>query len=201
MRRWASSPRAFYYRPLAQVQTSRVNLLVKTLASDPASIVPALRSNLERFAETVPLFAVETLERQTRMSLLPVQVAAVLAAVLGLVALTLTAIGIYGVSAQLVRQRAREAAIRVALGAEPRHVARALARRGLTWAVVGLLVGLSAATAATELLANLLYGVHTIDPIAFGSVTLIVLTMACLACWWPARQVVRADPAITLRAE
>lgn len=125
----------------------------------------------------------------------------ILLLVLGFVALTLTAIGIYGVSSQLVRQRAREAAIRVALGAEPRHVARALARRGLTWAVVGLLVGLAGATAATQLLANLLYGVHAIDPIAFGSVTLIVLTMACLASWWPARQVVRAGPAVTLRAE
>ena len=61
-----------------------------------------------------------------------------LAAVLGLVALTLTAIGIYGVTAQVVRQRAREAAIRVALGAEPRQVVRALVRHGLTWAVAGL---------------------------------------------------------------
>jgi putative ABC transport system permease protein len=89
----------------------------------------------------------------------------------------------------------------VALGAEPQRVVRALVRRGLTWALVGLAIGLAGAAASTRLLANLLYGVSAADPIAFLSVAALVSVMAYLACWLPARRIVREDPAITLRAE
>jgi predicted permease len=194
-------PRPFFYRPLAQVFVSQVNILVKTSASEPLTVLPTLRAAVQAFDPHLAIFAADTLERQTRLSLLPVQATAALASCLGAVALILTAIGIYGVTAQLVRQRAREASIRIALGAEPQGVVRLLVRQGLKWAVLGLVVGLAGAAASTRLLASLLYGVSALDPIAFVSVTALVSAMAYLACWWPARQVVRADPAITLRAE
>jgi predicted permease len=195
------APRAFFYRPLPQVSTSRVNLLANTVSANPLTVLPALRARLEQLDETVPLFAVDTLERQTGLTLLPVQVTALLAAVLGVVALALTGIGIYGVTSQLVRQRTREAAIRIALGAEPQQVVRAFVRRGLTWALVGLAFGLAGAGAAARLLGSLLYGMNGVDPIAFATATALVATIAYLACWLPARRIVRADPAVTLRAE
>ena len=194
-------PRPLFYRPLAQVFVSQVNALVKTTSSEPLTVLPTLRAALQGFDPALAVFAADTLDRQTRLSLLPVQATAALATCLGMVALILTAIGIYGVTAQLVRQRAREAVIRIALGAEPRRVTGLLVRQGLKWAALGLVLGLAGAAASTRLLSSLLYGISAIDPIAFVSVPALVSATAYLACWWPAHRVVRADPAVTLRAD
>jgi putative ABC transport system permease protein len=195
------SPRPFFYRPLTQVFVPEVTMVVKTSADAPLTFLPTFRARLRAFDGDLAIFAVDTLERQTRLSLLPVQTAATLAGGLGAIALLLAAFGIYGVTAFVVRQRTREVGIRMALGGEPARVVRLLVWEGSKWAVAGVGVGLLGAVVSTRVVAGLLYGVSTIDPVAFGGVVMLLSSTACLACWLPARRAVLIDPARTLRAE
>jgi predicted permease len=124
-----------------------------------------------------------------------------LAAAFAAAALALAATGLYGVVAYLVAQRRRELGVRMALGARAVDVRRLVLGRGLTPAVVGLGVGLAAALAGGRVLAAQLYGVRPVDPATFAGVALLLLAVALLAAWGPARRAARTDPARILRAD
>jgi predicted permease len=194
------NPRPFLYRPLAQSYTPRVTLLVKT-AGDPMSLLPVIRTELRRLDPDLPLYNAAPLDIATAVSLLPVRIASILATAVSVVAFVLSATGIYGVVAYLIRQRRREIGIRLALGATRRDIARLVGRQGLRWAGAGLVVGLSMAIGVAQLLRTVLYGVGPGDAVAFAGVSSLLMATAYAACWIPARRSSRMNPLTCLREE
>ncbi|HEX5411054.1 MAG TPA: FtsX-like permease family protein, partial [Terriglobia bacterium] len=110
-------------------------------------------------------------------------------------------VGLYGIMAYSVSRRTNEIGIRMALGAERRHVLRAVIGQGLRLALVGIVIGVAGALALTRFLASLLYGVKPTDPLTFIAVSLILIAVALLACYIPARRAARVDPMVALRHE
>jgi ABC-type antimicrobial peptide transport system permease subunit len=143
-----------------------VTLLVK-VRGEPLAALPAVQNDVQALDPELPVFGANTLDAATSVSLLPVQVAAFLALALGVVAVALAAIGLYGVMSYLVRQRTREMGIRMALGAQPATVVWLVTRQGLCWTSTGIILGLAASLAVTRLLTGLLFGVGAIDPVVF----------------------------------
>jgi predicted permease len=191
-------PRPFLYRPLAQVYTPRVTLLVRsTLGTESA--LATIRAELRALDPGLPLFNANTLADATAISLLPARVAGTLLAVLGALALALAALGIYGVLAYLVRARTREIGVRVAIGAPPRAVAAMVVRQAITWTAVGAAIGVLLALGLTRFLASFLYGIDPLDPLTFAGVLLVLGIVACVASAVPAVRASRLDPLVALR--
>jgi len=193
-------PAPFLYRPLAQDYEPALTLLVKT-AGPPTSAVPNVRAAVQSLDRELPLFNISPLDAVTAISLLPVQVAAIVSGSLGIVALVLAAIGLYGVMSYIVRQRTSEIGLRVALGATPANVISVITRQGMRWTAIGLALGLVVAWMLTRLLTNLLYGVEATDPIAFAGITGLLAVTAYVACYVPARRASKLDPLVALRHE
>jgi len=193
-------PKAFMYRPLAQAYKAEPTLLVK-VAGDPLAAFPSIRDQVQSLDRDLPVFGATTLDDATSISLLPMRIAATLAATLGVVALALAAIGLYGVMSYLVRQRTREIGIRMALGAQPKSVISLLTRQGMYWTLVGIAVGLGMCALVTRMFSGLLYGVGARDPVAFVSVPLLLAVTAYLACALPGYRASRMNPLTALREE
>jgi ABC-type antimicrobial peptide transport system permease subunit len=121
--------------------------------------------------------------------------------VVALIALTMAALGVFGVLSYTVTQRTRELGIRLALGAAPGAVRRMVVRQGLGLVVTGLVIGLAGALALVRVMSSLLYGVEPTDPLTFLSVAAVLIGVAIAASYLPARRATRVDPIIALRAE
>jgi ABC-type antimicrobial peptide transport system permease subunit len=120
---------------------------------------------------------------------------------LGIVALILGTIGIYGVVSYFVRQRTREIGVRIALGAQPSRVVALMTRQVMRWTAIGLGLGMVASVGAAQLLTNLIYGITPTDPVSFAGITMVLAGAAYAACWIPARRATRIDPISALREE
>ena len=179
----------------------RTMALVVRTAGDPAAVVAPVRDIVRRLDPAVPIFDVEEMSDVVRASTARLSLALAVMAAAALVTLVLGAIGLYGVMAYMVALRTRELGIRIALGAEPARLARAVALRGLGLVVMGLVGGLVLYAAAAPLLRGFLYGVTAADPVTLGGATLALLVTASLASWLPARRAARVDPTVALRAE
>jgi putative ABC transport system permease protein len=116
-------------------------------------------------------------------------------------ALVLSCIGIYGVISYLVGRRKHEIAIRMAIGAQPADVLRMVVGHGAKLAVLGVVLGLTAALGLTRLMSSMLYGVSATDPATFAAVVIVLTSVALAACYIPARRAMRVDPMIALRYE
>jgi ABC-type antimicrobial peptide transport system permease subunit len=121
--------------------------------------------------------------------------------VFGVVALSLAAIGIYGIMSYAVNRRTREIGIRMALGGAPADVLRLVVGQGMRLAIVGLSLGIVAALGSTRMMDKLLFGIRPNDPVTFVTITLLLVGVALLATWIPARRAVRTDPTTALRTE
>ena len=192
------APRPFMYRPLAQAYTPRVTLLVRS-AGAPGSVRSAITREVRALDPGLAVFNIATLTEAMSVSLLPAWAAGTLLGALGLLALALAALGIYGVLSFLVRSRTREIGVRIALGARPRVVRTMVMRQALTWTVVGVAIGIALAAVLTRLLEGFLYGISPTDLWTFGGVTLTIALVACVAALIPAVRASRLDPLAALR--
>jgi putative ABC transport system permease protein len=167
-------------------------------AGDPAAFTPTLRREVQALDKDQPIYNVRTMDDVVANSLGTRRVSMQLFAVFAIAALLLAAIGIYGVMAYSVTQRTREIGIRMALGAQRSDVLALVIRQGMRLTVIGVVVGVAGAFALTRLMANLLFGVAATDPLTFAVIPLLLLFVAFVACYLPARRAARLDPTIAL---
>ena len=191
-------PRPFMYRPFAQDYTPQVTLLVRA-AGLPASTLPALTGVVRELDPGLAVFNASPLTEATAVSLLPWRVAGDLLGALGLLALVLAALGIYGVLSFVVQSRTREMGIRVAIGATPQSVASMVVRQAMTWTATGMALGLVLAVGVTRFLAAFLFGISPTDLWVFAGVILLLALVAFTAALVPAVRASRLDPIAALR--
>jgi len=194
------APLPFIYIPLAQEYQPDMSLIVRT-AGDPGLVLNTLRDEMKAVNKSVPVFSVQVMRDMIAGQLAVDRMIAVLLSVFGGAALLLAAIGIYGVMGYAVAQRTREIGIRVALGAERSDIMTLIVRRGLTLTVIGAGIGLILALALTRVLESLLFGVSATDPLTFGAIVTLLIAVAQLACYFPARRATKVDPIVALRNE
>jgi putative ABC transport system permease protein len=201
-REWGADrdPRPAIFIDVAQQPSSHMTLVVRTSAP-PLAVVPAVRATLGAMDATLALAEVRTLEDLLSASLAARRFQMQLVALFGVVALALAALGLSGVIAQSVAQRTREFGIRMALGAQPRRVLAMVVRQGLRLGAFGVGAGLLFSLAATRALQGALFGVSAVDPLTYAGVAALLVLVAAIASWLPARRATRVDPAIALRAE
>jgi ABC-type antimicrobial peptide transport system permease subunit len=144
---------------------------------------------------------VSTFEDQMSQALWGRRIAAGLLAIFGALALTLAAIGIYGVMSFATSQRKQEIGIRIAVGADTSQVLAMVVRQGMTITAIGMAIGLAAAVLLSRFVATLLYGVSALDPLTFGGISLLLGMVALAAIYLPARRATRIDPMIAFKAE
>ncbi len=189
------------YHPHAQNPLNTMFFVVRTAASDPSSLIGAVRGAVRAVDPEQPIYGVRTMSEVFNRSVAQKRFSMVLLMIFAVVALLLAAVGLYGVMAYTVSMRTNEIGIRLALGAQKRDVMRLVVGKGMMLAGLGVAVGLVGAFALTRVMASLLYGVSTTDPLVFGSVAALLTVVAFLACYLPARRAMRVDPMIALRYE
>jgi predicted permease len=195
-------PAGFAYAPLIQRQWKDFSLLAR--ASGPAEQIKALVWAAARQLEPTVRLRLLTPEEEIaggRSGTNYTREALIIAAALGLLALLLAAIGVYGVMTYSVSQRTREIGIRMALGANRRDVLRLVTRQGLRLIGLGAALGMAGGAAVSRLLMSLLFGLSPLDPIAYLSVALLLVAVALLAIYLPARRAATVDPLVALRCE
>jgi putative ABC transport system permease protein len=196
----SSEARAAYYIPFAQVPMGMATLAVRT-AAEPAAVTSAMRAAVRDVDSNQPLYNARVMEQVVAESVATPRFYATLLGIFGAVALVLAAVGIYGVMAYSVTQRTHEIGVRIALGAQPLQVLRLVVGHGLALALVGVGIGLAAAFALTRLMSSMLFGVSATDPLTFGGLAALLVGVALLACYVPARRASRVDPMVALRYE
>ncbi len=192
------APRPALYLPLLQEYRPDLTLHVRTATAAP-TLLAALRREVQALDPSLPVYNLQTLAQQKNGSLYTERLAAGLLTFFGLLALSLAAVGLYGVLSYAVAERTREMGIRMALGAQSRDLLRLVVRQGMILTLVGLVIGVGAAFALTRLMEKLLFGVSPTDPLTFAVIPLLLAGVALLACWMPARRATRMDPLAALR--
>ena len=186
------------YVPHAQdSQWNFMGLVIRT-AGDPAAFARTLRRDVQALDPDQPIYNVRTYDDLVMNSLGTRRVSMQLFTVFGCAALLLAAVGIYGVMAYSVTQRTQEIGIRMALGAQKSHILRLVISQGMTLTLIGVIAGLAGAFALTRVIANLLFGVGASDPVTFIALSLMLITVAFIACYLPARRAARLDPVTAL---
>jgi predicted permease len=188
------------YFPLFQVPLRAFAVLART-SGDPQPTVAAIRELVTELNASVPVFSVSTGGELVAQQTTGFRFSSALLGAFALVALTLTMVGIYGVTAYTVSRQTRQVGIRMALGATRGDVLRLIMRGGATFILAGLALGTLAAFGLTRLLSSLIYGVSATDPTTFAAVTSLLAAVAMLACLIPAARATRIDPVVALRSE
>jgi predicted permease len=193
------------YLPVAQPHGGPLKMFLTSLevraAGDPALLADAVRRAVREAHAGLPILNVRTLRGQVERTLMHERLLAVLSTAFGLAALFLVSLGLYGVVSQWASQRTREIGVRMALGASAGGVHWLVLRQALSIALVGVAAGLPAAIAAARLLEGLLFGVSPVHPPTLIGAALVMLAVAALAAYLPARRASRVDPMAALRVE
>lgn len=178
----------------------RMAFVLKTSA-EPASLSSAVRTSLVSIDPRQPVYAVEPMDKLLSTDVAPRRFVLLLVGSLAFVALALAAVGIYSIISFSVSERTREIGIRMALGANRGDVLKMVLGQGMTVALVGIVVGLALALTLTRLLTTLLFSVSATDPATFVMVGVVLMAIALLACYLPARRATRVDPLVALKDE
>jgi putative ABC transport system permease protein len=188
------------YFPVPQRPRLNMSLLARTTV-DPTSLAAAIQREIQNVDRDQAVTEVVTLEHVVGESIEQPRLTMFLLGIFATVALTLAAIGIYGVIAYAVEQRTREIGIRMALGAQAPDVLKLVVKNGMTLALIGVVIGVGGALAMTRLMASLLFEVAATDATTFVTVSVGLLAVALLACFIPARRATKVDPLVALRYE
>jgi len=193
--------RPVWYVPYAQVENDfPVNLIIRT-AVDPNSLTAAVREAIHSVDADQPISNVMTMNTNLSTVLVTERFGAVLMGTLAISGLLLASIGLFGVMAYSVSQRTGEIGLRVALGAQAKHVLGLILGQGVKLILWGVGIGLAVAWGATQLLVSLLFETKAADPMTFTSIALLLVSVSLLACFFPVRRALSVDPMIALRSE
>ncbi|HEY6403304.1 MAG TPA: FtsX-like permease family protein, partial [Blastocatellia bacterium] len=193
-------PRRFLYHSFLQGNYARATLVAKT-SGDPLSALAAVLREIGALDPNVAPTQVGTLRDHMAFVLFPARFAGILLSVFGAIALVLALAGLSGLIADSVSQRTREIGIRMALGATTRDALKLVIGEGMLLTLIGMAIGVGAAFGLTRFLSDLLYGVSAVDPLTFGVIAALLIGVAIVACWLPARRATKVDPMVALRCE
>jgi putative ABC transport system permease protein len=196
----ANPARLEVYVPFRQSASSHMTLVLKS-GTEPAALTSAIRNAIVSIDKEQPIFGVATMQQLVDDSVSTRRITLILLGMFGALALVLGAIGIYGVLAYSVAQRTHEIGIRMALGARRGDVLRMVLAQGAKIAGAGVLIGILASFGLTRLMTKLLFSVSPADPATYAAVAMVLVLVALLASYVPARRTLRVDPMIALRHE
>jgi len=188
------------YLTMAQAPWPFMSLAVRT-SGDPMLMLAQVREQVLAVDKDQPVTNIRTMERLMARSVAPRRFNLLLLGVFALVGLALAGVGLYGVMSYTVTRRTREIGVRMAMGAQRVDVLRLVIGEGMKLAFIGALLGLGGALALTRLLKTLLFGVSATDPLTFIVIAAVLIIVALLACWIPARRAASMDPLVSLRVE
>jgi putative ABC transport system permease protein len=188
------------FRPDAQESEDMLEVIVRT-AGDAQPMADTVRREIQSIDKSVAKFEVTTVERKLSSQTAQRRFQTSLTSLFSVIALLLSAIGIYGLMHYFVVQRAHEIGVRMALGARHGDVLALVVGQGIVLAGAGIGIGIFFALGFTQLLSKLLFGVAPTDPITLVTAPAILLAVAVLACWFPARRAARIDPMLALRQD
>ena len=199
-RNLAEDPKPYFYYPMTQRRPARMMLVMRTNV-DARGLVGAIRKEVQNVDRSVPVSAVRTMDEHMTYALWAPNMAASLSLAFGVVAILLSAVGLYSVMAYVVSQRTREVGIRMALGANRADVLKMIAAQGMRLAVIGVAIGLLLSLAMARALSSLLIGISGYDVTTFVVVSSLLVLVALIACYLPARRATKIDPLVALRYE
>jgi len=188
------------YVTYADFKHTTMTLALRT-TTDPAALIPAVRREVQTLDPALPVFNVMALDSFIGRTISGWRLSALLLGLFASLALLLAAVGIYGVLSYSTEQRTREIGLRMALGAQRSDVLRLIVGQGLKVVAAGVVIGLVAALALSRVMKSLLFGVTATDPLTFAGVALLLVVVALIACFIPARRAAKTDPMVTLRQE
>jgi putative ABC transport system permease protein len=188
------------YAPYAQ-NAWGYSVIALRAKGDPAALTPVVRSEIQAVDKDQPIHNVRVMDEVLSESVAPRRLSMVLFGLFAGVALALSMVGIYGVMSYAVTQRTHEIGIRMALGAQTGDVLKLVVMQGMLLVVIGIAIGLIAALALSRVMKSLLYDVSATDPATFVAISLLLLGVALLANFVPARRASKVDPMIALRYE
>lgn len=195
-----ATPAATVFLAHEQYPVGDMTYVVRS-ANDPASIVSSVKGAVWSVNKQLPFRPISTLQQLVGASIAPRQFVLVLMGAFGVVGSFLAALGLFGLVNHLVVQRTQEIGIRVALGAAPQTIVRSLVREGVRLTGLGVAIGVVGAVGLTQSLSGLVYGVEPTDPLAFAAAILLVLIVATVASYVPARRAAALSPVVALRTE
>jgi len=194
--------RPYLFIPEYQMYESGMTLLVKAnSASDMTRVAEAARSEIARLDSRLPVIGMLQGEQNLTYAYWGPRLSAGIGTAFGLLALLLTTMGLYSVMTYAVSQRTREIGIRMALGAQLRDVMKLVLRQGIALVIIGIVIGLLGAFLVTRVLSSFLLNVGTTDPLTFAAVSVLLVMVALLACYVPARRATKVDPLVALKYE
>jgi predicted permease len=191
---------AFVYRPQWQYRVGATTMVVRSEA-DPQEMIVLVRRELHQLDPNMPVASARPLTERLSLALLPSRIVASALGGFGVVALLLAAIGIYGVMSYTVSRRTREIGVRMALGAQRGDILKLIMTQGMALTLIGVAVGLLAASGLTRLMKSVLFGISATDPLTYVGVSALLTLIALLACYMPALQATKVDPMVALRCE
>jgi ABC-type antimicrobial peptide transport system permease subunit len=196
-----AEPTPTFFVPYRQLGSMREVAVLARVQGDGAAVAASVGAIVRRLDAEMPFYQVRTMEQVVDASVATPRSLAWLLSSFAISGLLLAAIGVFGVLSHAVSQRTQEIGVRMAIGASPSHMLGMILREGLLQVGLGLVVGLILAWGTSRLLSGLLFGVTTSTPAPYAMVSVLLLSVAVIACLAPARRAMRIDPAVALRGE